>query len=141
MVSKAALKSNRIRTSKVACCLFMFSTMSFLTFKKADSVLRNLRYDDCSVGNKLFMQPPPQGALPRLWRSGAVTAFWASPRFGHPHSQIPSVLGIPVSYYCSVLSIPRYPPGMPKSLVFWSSPPKKCWISRENRKRFGDGFR
>ena len=24
-----------------------------------------------------------------------VTAFWASPRFGHPHSHIPSVLGIP----------------------------------------------
>ena len=70
----------------------------------------------------------------------AVTAYWASPRFGHPHSQIPSVLGIPVSYYCSVLGIPRYPPGMPKSLVFWSSPPKKFWISRENRKRFGDGF-
>ena len=65
----------------------------------------------------------------------------ASQRFGHPHSQIPSVLGIPFSYYCSVLGIPRYPPGMPKSLVFWSSPPKKCWISRENRKRFRDGFR
>ena len=38
-----------------------------------------------------------------------------SQRFGHPHSQIPSVLGIP-----------RYPPGMPKSLVFWSSPPKNA---------------
>ena len=72
---------------------------------------------------------------------GGVTAFWASPRFGHPHSQIPSVLGIPFSYFCSVLGIPRYPPWMPKSLVFWSSPPKKCWISRENRKRFRDGFR
>ena len=48
-----------------------------------------------------------------------------SQRFGHPHSQIPSVLGIPFSYYCSVLGIPWYPPGMPKSLVFWSSPPKK----------------
>ena len=47
-----------------------------------------------------------------------------SQRFGHPHSQIPSVLGIPFSYYCSVLGIPRYPPGMPKSLVLWSSPPK-----------------
>ena len=35
-----------------------------------------------------------------------------------------SVLGIPFSYYCSVLGIPRYPPGMPKSLVYWSSPPK-----------------
>ena len=44
-----------------------------------------------------------------------------SPRFGHPHSQIPSVFGIPFSYYCSVLGIPRYPPWMPKSLVFWSS--------------------
>ena len=35
-----------------------------------------------------------------LWKLGMdltadVTAFWASPRFGHPHSQIPSVLGIP----------------------------------------------
>ena len=49
-----------------------------------------------------------------------------SQRFGHPHSQIPSVLGIPFSYYCSVLGIPRYPPGMPKSLVFWSSPPKNA---------------
>ena len=76
------------------------------------------------------------GSLFYLHRRDGVTAFWASPRFGHPHSQIPSVLGIPFSYYCSVLGIPRYPPGMPKSLVFWSSPPKKCWISRENRKRF-----
>ena len=59
-----------------------------------------------------------------------VTSLALSQRFGHPHSHIPSVLGIP-----------RYPPGMPKSLVFWSSPPKKCWISRENRKRFRDGFR
>ena len=58
--------------------------------------------------------------------------FPLTQRFGHPHSQIPSVLGIPFSYYCSVLGIPRYPPGMPKSLVFWSSPPKKFWISREN---------
>ena len=57
--------------------------------------------------------------------TSGVTAFWASPRFGHPLSQIPSVLGIPFSYYCSVLGIPRYPPGMPKSLVFWASPPKK----------------
>ena len=56
----------------------------------------------------------------------SVTAFWASLRFGHPHSQIPSVLGIPFSYYCSVLGIPRYPPGMPKSLAFWSSPPKNA---------------
>ena len=61
------------------------------------------------------------------WLSKAgVTAFWASLRFGHPHSQIPSVLGIPFSYYCSVLGIPRYPPGMPKSLAFWSSPPKNA---------------
>ena len=37
--------------------------------------------------------------------------------------------------------ISRYPPGMPKSLVFWSSPPKKFWISRENRKLFRDGLR
>ena len=56
----------------------------------------------------------------------SVTAFWAALRFGHPHSQIPSVLGIPFSYYCSVLGIPRYPPGMPKSLAFWSSPPKNA---------------
>ena len=27
--------------------------------------------------------------------TAGVTAFWASPRFGHPHFQIPSVLGIP----------------------------------------------
>ena len=51
-----------------------------------------------------------------------VTAFWASPRFGHPHSHIPSVLGIPFSYYCSVLGVPRYPPGMPKSLAFFGHP-------------------
>ena len=28
-------------------------------------------------------------------RNVCVTAFWASPRFGHPHSPIPSTLGIP----------------------------------------------
>ena len=32
--------------------------------------------------------------------------IWASPRFGHPHSHIPSVLGIPI----------------PISLAFWASP-------------------
>ena len=89
----------------------------------------------------LLSQPRPQGTFHWLWRWGAVTAFWASPRFGHPHSHIPSVLGIPFSYYCSVLGIPRYPLGMPKSLVFWSSPPKQFWISRENRKPLRDGFR
>ena len=51
-----------------------------------------------------------------------------------------AVGGISVSYYYSVLGIPRYPSGMPKSLVFWSFP-QKFWISRENRKRFRDGFR
>ena len=65
-------------------------------------------------------------------------------RVGH------SVLGIPFPKYLAFWAspshitaapIPRYPPGMPKSLVFWSSPPKKFWISRENRKRFRDGFR
>ena len=86
-------------------------------------------------------QPRPQGAFPWLWGRGAVTAFWASPRFGHPHSHIPSVLGIPFSYYCSVLGISRYPPGMPKSLAFWTSPPKQFGISRENRKPFRDGCR
>ena len=55
--------------------------------------------------NKLRFPPPPTPRLklrrkPRQPRSQdsllpAVTAFWASPRFGHPHSQIPSVLGIP----------------------------------------------
>ena len=34
-------------------------------------------------------------------QDAAVTAFWASPRFGHPHSQIPSVLGIPCLLYTS----------------------------------------
>ena len=63
----------------------------------------------------------------RSLKYGGVTAFWAIPRFGYPHSQIPSVLGIPFSYYCSVLGIPWYPPGRVsmKTLVFWSSPPKK----------------
>ena len=42
----------------------------------------------------LLSQPRPQGTFHWLWRWGAVTAFWASPRFGHPHSHIPSVLGI-----------------------------------------------
>ena len=97
----------------------------------------------------LLSRPPPPSIfqflllspqLPSLRRTG-VTAFWASPRFGHPHSHIPSVLGIPFSYYCSVLGIPRYPPGMPKSLAFWASPPKQFGISRENRKPFRDGFR
>ena len=55
--------------------------------------------------NKLRFPPPPTPRLklrrkPRQPRSQdsllpAVTAFWVSPRFGHPHSQIPSVLGIP----------------------------------------------
>ena len=62
-----------------------------------------------------------------------IPAFWASP-LPNPYS----VLGIPFSYYCSVLGIPLYPPGMPKSLVFWSSPLTKFWISRENRKSFRD---
>ena len=39
---------------------------------------------------------------------------------------IPKSLAVgasPSHTYCSVLGIPRYPSGMPKSLVFWSSPP------------------
>ena len=68
VVSKAALKSNR--TSKVTCWSFMFRKMSFFTFKRADSVLWNLRHDDCNMGNKLF-------AL--MWcRSCLATALSAS---------------------------------------------------------------
>ena len=58
--------------------------------------------------------------VPRAFTRPAGACFSKVPvsqRFGHPHSQIPSVLGIPFSYYCNVLGIPRYPPGMPKSLV------------------------
>ena len=40
-------------------------------------------------------QPRPQSAFPPLWRWGGVTVIWASLHFGHPHSHIPSVLGIP----------------------------------------------
>ena len=47
------------------------------------------------IKNPFLDQPRPQGAFPWLWWWGGVTAFWASPRFGHPHSHIPSVLGIP----------------------------------------------
>ena len=46
------------------------------------------------IKNPFLDQPRPQGAFPWLWWWGGVTAFWASPRFGHPHSHIPSVLGI-----------------------------------------------
>ena len=53
---------------------------------------------------------------------------------------IPKSLAVGASPSHTVLGIPRYPSGMPKFLVFWSSPPKKFWISRENRKRFRDGF-
>ena len=40
-------------------------------------------------------------------RDLGYTKIAVSQRFGHPHSQIPSVLGIPFSYYCSGLGIPR----------------------------------
>ena len=49
-------------------------------------------------------------------------AFWGRNPI-EQRSRCHSVLGIPFSYYCSVLGVPRYPPGMP-SLVFRSSPPK-----------------
>ena len=50
---------------------------------------------------------------------GDVTVFWVSPSFGYPRTQNTSVLGIPLQYDFSVLGIPRYPPPVPKSLVFW----------------------
>ena len=34
----------------------------------------------------------PRALFPWLWRWGSVTMIWASPRFGHPHSHIPSFL-------------------------------------------------
>ena len=34
----------------------------------------------------------------------AVTVIWASPRFGHPHFQNPSDMGIPFLYYVNDLS-------------------------------------
>ena len=95
---------------------------------------QGLSFSSSSAGTELHgdfgSHPHPSLQARRQKRAGpvrsGVTAFWASPRFGHPHSQIPSVLGIPFSYYCSVLGIPRYPPAIAKSLVFWSSPPKRC---------------
>ena len=35
--------------------------------------------------------------------------IWVSPRFGHPHSQNPSDVGIPFSYYLSDLGYRGYP--------------------------------
>ena len=52
----------------------------------------------------------------RVQTTGGVTVFWVSPCFGYPR-----VLGIPLQYDFSVLGIPRYPPPVPKSLVFWVS--------------------
>ena len=51
----------------------------------------------------------------------AVTVFWVCPCFGYPRTQNTSVLGIPLQYFFSVLGIPRYPPPVPRSLVFWAS--------------------
>ena len=53
--------------------------------------------------------------------SGGVTVFWVSPCFGYPRTQNTSVLAIPLQYDFNVLGIPRYPPPVPKSLVFWVS--------------------
>ena len=44
-----------------------------------------------------------------------IPVFWV------PRTQNTSVLGIPLQYDFSVLGIPRYPPPVPKSLVFWVS--------------------
>ena len=57
----------------------------------------------------------------RLNHWQGVTVFWVSPSFGYPRTQNTSVLGIPLQYDFSVLGIPRYPPPVPKSLVFWVS--------------------
>ena len=45
--------------------------------------------------------------------------IWASPRFGLPHSQTPTDMGIPLSYYLSGLELRLGWPGMPMSLGFW----------------------
>ena len=51
-----------------------------------------------------------------------IPVCWAS------HCYIPGGLVIPFLYYCSVLGIPRNPPGMSKFLVFQSSPTKKSGV-------------
>ena len=56
---------------------------------------------------------------------GGVTVIWVSPCFGYPHTQIPGEMGIPSKYGCRVFGIPRYPPGIPRTLVIWV-PPLKC---------------
>ena len=48
-------------------------------------------------------------SIPRTWLSRSLeqakfAVIWVSPRFGHPHSQNPSDMGIPFSYYLSDLS-------------------------------------
>lgn len=65
-----------------------------------------------------------------------VTVTWVSPLFGYPLTQNASNMGIPFSYYFSVLGIPRYPPGMPRFLAFWASPTLTINMSLENRKAF-----
>ena len=62
-------------------------------------------------------------AIPILrYRCSAVTVIWVSPCFGYPHTQIPSEMGIPFQYGCRVFGIPRYPPGIPRTLVNLVSP-------------------
>ena len=70
-------------------------------------------------------QIPPFLELNWTWRLNnitAVTVIWVSPCFGYPHTQIPSEMGIPFQYGCRVFGIPRYPPGIPRTLVNLVSP-------------------
>ena len=51
---------------------------------------------DIRTFSELKCQPRCQGLfLFSIWRPAVVTVIKASPRFGHPHSQNPSDMGIP----------------------------------------------
>ena len=63
---------------------------SLTFFPLCKPVKQGLCIAGSQAGILFFLQPRSQGSL-----LPAVTAFWASLRFGHPHSQIPSVLVIP----------------------------------------------
>ena len=70
------------------------------------------------------------------WHARYAKPVPVSQRFGHPHSHIPSVLGIPFSYYCSVFGHPPVPSRDAQIPSVLGIPSKTIWDFAGKSKTF-----
>ena len=132
--SRSVCNLEGLMTSKSRCTVYFLTYVATLSARRhLDSEYQSFSFRICQLWPR---SPAAASRGPCLVTSTGVTAFWASPRFGHPHSHIPSVLGIPFSHYCSVFGHPSVPSRDAQIPSVLGIPSKTIWDFAGKSKTF-----